>query len=184
VVILTFATILPVIEIPFVLIQVSKGCCVYYAHNLYKWFVTNPSGAKMWYNFIRQIWHQQKKKKTCTFCKHGWTCASIWVLQLWGLKQGIKVFHIWAFCFFIKCQKEILLILATLPHMHSIISLMIKSIWFICINKFYINNVQPIYFTILVLQSQHHKNIPTISRGNEQHFCKTPIDLNLYPPID
>ncbi len=52
-------------------------------------------------NFIRQIWHQQPKKKLVHF-------ASIvgHVHQLWGLKQGIKVFHIWAFCFFYKMSKR------------------------------------------------------------------------------
>jgi len=44
--------------------------------------------------------------------------------------------------------------------------------------------LQPIYFTILVVQNKHDKNIITMFKGSGQHSCKTPIDLDLYPPID
>jgi hypothetical protein len=69
VVILTFATILPVIEIPFVLIQVSKGCCVYYAHNL-NFFFNALKLSKTSTNGLLQI-HQVQKCDIISLGKFG-----------------------------------------------------------------------------------------------------------------
>lgn len=82
-VILTFATILPVIEIPFVLIQVSKGCCVYYAHNL-NFFFNALKLSKTSTNGLLQI-HQVQKCDIISLGKFGTNKKkkNLYILQTW-----------------------------------------------------------------------------------------------------
>jgi hypothetical protein len=115
VVILTFVTILPMIEIPFCINpSIKRMLCLLCPQ--FELFLSMPLNyqnqirmvsyksimCKNVNNFIWEIWHQQQQPKKLYILQ---TCASIWVLQLWGLKRGIKVFHIWTFCLFNKMSK-------------------------------------------------------------------------------